>query len=134
MPVAFHDPDAGDRRTIDVGLEGPDFDKHKRQELVEQRGEDLRLAYVALTRAQHQAVVWWVAAWNCRDSALGRLLFAREADGTVPADGARHAERRGGLGALRGAARRGARLHRRRALRRSACRWRGAASGASRPS
>jgi exodeoxyribonuclease V beta subunit len=85
VPVAFHDPEAGDRRTIDVGLEGPDFDRHKRQELVEQRGEDLRLAYVALTRAQHQAVVWWAAAWNCRDSALGRLLFAREADGTVPA-------------------------------------------------
>jgi exodeoxyribonuclease V beta subunit len=84
VPVAFHDPDAGDRRTIDVGLEGPDFDRHKRQELVEQRGEDLRLAYVALTRAQHQAVVWWAAAWNSRDSALGRLLFAREADGTVP--------------------------------------------------
>ena len=37
VPVAFHDPDAGDRRTIDVGLEGPDFDAHKRQELVEQR-------------------------------------------------------------------------------------------------
>ena len=84
VPVAFHDPEAGDRRTIDVGLEGPDFDRHKRQELVEQRGEDLRLAYVALTRAQHQAVVWWAAAWNSRDSALGRLLFAREADGTVP--------------------------------------------------
>jgi exodeoxyribonuclease V beta subunit len=85
VPVAFHDPEAGDRRTIDVGLEGSDFDRHKRQELVEQRGEDLRLAYVALTRAQHQAVVWWAAAWNSRDSALGRLLFAREADGTVPA-------------------------------------------------
>ncbi len=84
VPVAFHDPEAGDRRTIDVGLEGPDFDKHKRQELVEQRGEDLRLAYVALTRAQHQAVVWWAAGWNCRDSALGRLLFARKDDGTVP--------------------------------------------------
>jgi exodeoxyribonuclease V beta subunit len=84
VPVAFHDPEAGDRRTIDVGLEGADFDRHKRQELVEQRGEDLRLAYVALTRAQHQAVVWWAAAWNSRDSALGRLLFARQADGTVP--------------------------------------------------
>jgi exodeoxyribonuclease V beta subunit len=84
VPVAFHDPEAGDRRTIDVGLEGPDFDRHKRQELVEQRGEDLRLAYVALTRAQHQAVMWWAAAWNSRDSALGRLLFARQADGTVP--------------------------------------------------
>jgi exodeoxyribonuclease V beta subunit len=84
VPVAFHDPGAGDRRTIDVGLEGQQFDEHKRQELVEQRGEDLRLAYVALTRAQHQAVVWWAAAWNSRDSALGRLLFARQADGTVP--------------------------------------------------
>ncbi len=85
VPVAFHDPGAGDRRTIDVGLEGPDFDAHKRQELIEQRGEDLRLAYVALTRAQHQAVVWWATAWNSRESALGRLLFARAADGTVPA-------------------------------------------------
>ena len=81
LPVAFHDPDAGDVRTIDVGLEGPDFDRHKQQHLVEQRGEDLRLAYVALTRAQHQAVVWWAGSWNSRDSALGRLLFARDDDG-----------------------------------------------------
>ena len=85
VPVVFHDPEADDRRTIDVGLEGPEFDRHKAQELVEQRGEDLRLAYVALTRAQHQAVVWWATAWNSRDSALGRLLFARQPDGTVPA-------------------------------------------------
>ncbi len=83
LPVAFHDPDAGDVRTIDVGLEGPDFDRHKQQHLVEQRGEDLRLAYVALTRAQHQAVVWWAGSWNNRESALGRLLFARDESGTV---------------------------------------------------
>ena len=25
QPVFFHDPDAGDARTIDVGLDGPDF-------------------------------------------------------------------------------------------------------------
>jgi exodeoxyribonuclease V beta subunit len=87
LPVAYHDPDAGDRRTIDVGLEGPDFDRHKQQHLVEERGEDLRLAYVALTRAKHQAIVWWAPSWNSRDSALGRLLFARAADGTVPAVG-----------------------------------------------
>ena len=74
-------------RTIDVGLEGPDFDRHKEQHLVEERGEDLRLAYVALTRAKHQAVVWWAPSFNSRDSALGRLLFARAADGTVPAVG-----------------------------------------------
>jgi exodeoxyribonuclease V beta subunit len=87
LPVAYHDPDAGDRRTIDVGLEGPQFDRHAEQHLVEERGEDLRLAYVALTRAKHQAVVWWAGSWNSRDSALGRLLFARAADGTVPAVG-----------------------------------------------
>jgi exodeoxyribonuclease V beta subunit len=87
LPVAYHDPDAGDRRTIDVGLEGPDFERHKQQHLVEERGEDLRLAYVALTRAKHQAVVWWAGSYSCRDSALGRLLFERAADGSVPASG-----------------------------------------------
>jgi exodeoxyribonuclease V beta subunit len=87
VPVAYHEPAAGDRRTIDVGLEGPDFDRHKEQHLIEERGEDLRLAYVALTRAKHQAVVWWAPSWNSRDSPLGRLLFARREDGAVPAFG-----------------------------------------------
>jgi exodeoxyribonuclease V beta subunit len=87
VPVTFHDPDAGDERTIDVGLEGPDFQRHKQQHLVEERGEDLRLAYVALTRAQHQAVLWWAGSWSSRNSALGRLLFARAEDGEVAAMG-----------------------------------------------
>jgi exodeoxyribonuclease V beta subunit len=85
LPVAFHDPDAGDARTIDVGLDGPDFERHKQQHLVEQRGEDLRLAYVALTRARHQAVVWWAGSFNSRDSPLGRLLFARDDGAVAPA-------------------------------------------------
>ena len=83
VPVAFHDPDRGDARVVDVGLEGPEYHAHKRQHLIEQRGEDLRLAYVALTRARHQAVVWWAGSSTSRHSALGRLLFARAADGTV---------------------------------------------------
>ena len=86
-PVFFHDPQAGDARTIDVGLDGPDFPRHVQQHLVEQRGEDLRLAYVALTRAKHQAVVWWAGSANSRDSALSRLLFARADDGTVAPKG-----------------------------------------------
>jgi exodeoxyribonuclease V beta subunit len=95
QPVFFHDPDAGDARMIDVSLQGPDYQRHQQQALVEQRGEDLRLAYVALTRAQHQAVVWWAASWDSRNSPLGRLLFARDEKGDVahsggspPADGA----------------------------------------------
>ncbi len=83
VPVAYHDPEAGDLRTVDVGLEGAAFRAHELQHKVEQRGEDLRLAYVALTRAQHQAVVWWAGSRDSRDSALGRLLFARDAEGHV---------------------------------------------------
>ena len=86
-PVVFHDPAAGDRRTIDVGMEGATFKSHKDQALVEQRGEDLRLAYVALTRARHQAVVWWAGTYDSRDSALGRMLFARGEDGAIAATG-----------------------------------------------
>jgi exodeoxyribonuclease V beta subunit len=91
-PVAYHDPDAGDRRTIDVGLQGADFHRHRRQQLVEQRGEDLRLAYVALTRAQHQAVLWWAGSFEAPHSPLGRLLFARGEDGTVAVEGPKSIE------------------------------------------
>ncbi|MEA2282807.1 MAG: exodeoxyribonuclease beta subunit [Solirubrobacteraceae bacterium] len=83
VPVAYHDPSQDDRRVLDVGLDGPGYREHKRLALIEQRGEDLRLAYVALTRARHRAVVWWAGSSTSRHSALGRLVFAREQDGTV---------------------------------------------------
>jgi exodeoxyribonuclease V beta subunit len=88
QPVFFHDPEAGDARTIDVSLAGAAYSRHREQYVVEQRGEDLRLAYVALTRARNQAVVWWAGSWDSRNSPLGRLLFARDADGNVAATGA----------------------------------------------
>jgi exodeoxyribonuclease V beta subunit len=86
-PVAFHDPALGFRHTIDVGLEGRGWSAHARQHRIEQRGEDLRLAYVALTRAKHQAVIWWAPSKDSRNSPLGRLLWGRDAEGNVPADG-----------------------------------------------
>ena len=82
-PVFFHDPAAGDARRLDVSLSGPDYERHRKLFVSEQRGEDLRLAYVALTRARHQAIVWWAGSWDSRDSPLGRLLFARDAEGNV---------------------------------------------------
>ena len=85
-PVTFHDT-AG-VRTIDVGLDGPQWKGHVARHVDEQRGEDLRLAYVALTRAKHQAVVWWAGSFDSRNSALSRLLFARDEDGNVAASGA----------------------------------------------
>ena len=86
-PPVYHDAAAGDRRTIDVGGAGPGFSRHQRQHVVEQRGEDLRLAYVALTRARHQAVMWWAPSWESRNSPLGRLMFFRDEHGNVATDG-----------------------------------------------
>jgi exodeoxyribonuclease V beta subunit len=87
LPVYFHDATAGDARAIDVGLEGREFGDHQQQYRNEERGEDLRLMYVALTRARHHAVVWWVGSYNSRDSPLNRLLFARDDDGNVRPNG-----------------------------------------------
>ena len=86
-PVYFHDASRGDERAIDVGLEGVDYRHHHEQFVVEERGEDLRLLYVALTRAKHQAVIWWASSYFSSESALGRLLFSREADGNIRAAG-----------------------------------------------
>jgi exodeoxyribonuclease V beta subunit len=85
-PVTFHDADGV--RTIDVGLDGPQWNGHVAQHIDEQRGEDLRLAYVALTRAKHQAVVWWAGSFDSRNSPLSRLLFARDDSGNVAPSGA----------------------------------------------
>jgi exodeoxyribonuclease V beta subunit len=87
-PVYFHDSAADNARAIDVGLRGPDRRRHYEQHRIEERGEELRLAYVALTRARHQAVVWWASSWDAKDSPLGRLLFAQDADGNVAVEGA----------------------------------------------
>ncbi len=82
-PVAFHDPAAGYKHTVDVGLEGRTFKRHFDQYVIEQRGEDLRLAYVALTRAKHQAVIWWAGSRDSCHSPLARLLFAKDDDGSI---------------------------------------------------
>ncbi len=74
IPV-FHDPDNNDVLTIDVGGESLGFARRLQLHQLEQRGEDLRLMYVALTRARHQAVLWWAGSSNSGDSPLGRLLF-----------------------------------------------------------
>ena len=87
QPLFFHDPDAHDERTIDVALEGADYARHARQHEIEQRGEDLRLAYVALTRAQNQAVVWWAGTYHSRHSPLSRLLFEKREGGEVASYG-----------------------------------------------
>ncbi len=84
----FHDPTNANKRTIDVGHQGNDFARHQKMEIEEGRGEDLRLLYVALTRARHQAVLWWAGASDSQHSPLARLLFDRDPSGVVPPYGA----------------------------------------------
>jgi exodeoxyribonuclease V beta subunit len=87
VPV-FHDPANANQRTIDVGHDGNAFAQHQKLELEEDRGEDLRLLYVALTRARHQAVLWWASVSDSQHSPLARLLFDRDPAGVVPPYGA----------------------------------------------
>jgi exodeoxyribonuclease V beta subunit len=82
VPV-FHDPENAHERTIDVGCPGPELVAHRKLEEIESQGEALRLLYVALTRAQHQAVIWWAGSRDTKNSPLSRLMFARGADGEV---------------------------------------------------
>jgi exodeoxyribonuclease V beta subunit len=88
-PLVFHDADRGHARTLDVGVSQSlaSYGVHLETARCEQRGEDLRLLYVALSRARHQAVVWWVRAYESEHSPLGRILLFRDAAGQVPPSG-----------------------------------------------
>jgi exodeoxyribonuclease V beta subunit len=68
-------------RILDVGgrRDGPDFAAHQAQADREDAGEELRLFYVAVTRAQCRVVLWWAPATSTADSPLHRLLFGRTA-------------------------------------------------------
>jgi exodeoxyribonuclease V beta subunit len=94
--VVFHDEDRAHARTLDVGVSEPlaSYRAHLQMARREQRGEDLRLLYVALSRARHQAVIWWVRAYESEHSSLGRVLMFRDPAGEVPPSG-RYAPRDG---------------------------------------
>ena len=64
-------------RMLDVGTPGQN-DPVAVQSRAEDAAEELRLTYVALTRAQSQLVVWWGPTWNAPNSGLTRLMLGRE--------------------------------------------------------
>ncbi|MFI6865383.1 UvrD-helicase domain-containing protein [Nocardia sp. NPDC050406] len=90
--LLFHDDQ--DRRVLDVG--GPDAPGHAARKMRadgEAAGEELRLLYVALTRAGAQVVAWWAPSYNTATGPLHRMLLGRRAGEaevadkvTVPAD------------------------------------------------
>jgi len=74
----FHDPRG--RRVRDVGGDrGPQWADSVAAHRREEAGEDLRLLYVALTRAQARLTVWWAGATTTAGSPLHRLLFTDDA-------------------------------------------------------
>ena len=83
-PVVYHDPERGFSRMLDVGTtdEGKRFADHRHLEIDERRAEDLRLLYVAITRAQHRLILWWVRVKNSEQSPLYRVLAGRRPDGS----------------------------------------------------
>ncbi len=76
--VLFHGGE--DKHLIwDVG--SPDRERHKEETQSEKLAEDVRLVYVAVTRAKHLCVVPWGRTKTMDKTALAWLLHQREQDG-----------------------------------------------------
>jgi exodeoxyribonuclease V beta subunit len=70
--LRFHDPERGDRLTLDIGV--PADPGHLAIAKREALGEGLRLLYVALTRARHRCVVVWGRFKEAETSPLAYIL------------------------------------------------------------
>ncbi|MEU2102450.1 UvrD-helicase domain-containing protein [Nocardia sp. NPDC019255] len=90
--LLFHAEDGA--RVLDVGgPDAPGYAERKARGEAEEAGEELRLLYVALTRAMCQVVAWWAPAITTAASPLHRMVFGRSDRGAavaaraaVPAD------------------------------------------------
>ncbi len=61
--VTCHD----ENRALVIDLGSPDFARHKEQALAEELAEELRLAYVALTRATYRCYAFWAEVKGNKD-------------------------------------------------------------------
>jgi exodeoxyribonuclease V beta subunit len=76
------------RRVVDVGGKlGPHYRQRLADHTAEEAGEELRLFYVAATRAQSRVVTWWAPTkYNTATSPLHRLLFGRNPNHPEPVE------------------------------------------------
>jgi exodeoxyribonuclease V beta subunit len=84
-PAAFHDPEAGDAPSADLGSERAA--EHARLAQEEAAAEEVRLLYVAVTRARHLVkLVWWPQKDGHRGTAdrLLRAYAVHLPDGVAP--------------------------------------------------
>ncbi|GAA5053221.1 UvrD-helicase domain-containing protein [Nocardia callitridis] len=90
--LLFHDESGA--RVLDVGgQEATGYAERRSRSEAEEAGEELRLLYVALTRAMCQVVAWWAPTAGTASGPLHRMIFGRPDRGstvppraTVPAD------------------------------------------------
>jgi len=79
--------DSSGARVRDIGGDrGPGYAARRAMHDAEEAGEELRLLYVALTRAQSQVVAWWAPAKQAAGSPLHRLLMGRTPGEPSPAE------------------------------------------------
>lgn len=71
--LVFHDPEAGDRLTLDLG--GRQRDRSARLARTETLAEDLRLLYVAVTRAVERCYLAWGRINQSERSAMAYLFY-----------------------------------------------------------
>jgi exodeoxyribonuclease V beta subunit len=83
FPVIMHD---ADQRIVDIGTTASEGRGARlRRHRSETAGEDLRLFYVAVTRASSRVVLWWAPTRNTPGSPLHRVLFgAPDLAGMLP--------------------------------------------------
>ena len=74
--ILFHDESGA--RCLDIGgRQQPGRCRIQELGRLEEAGNDIRLTYVALTRAQSQVVAWWAPSWDEVNGGLSRLLRGR---------------------------------------------------------
>ncbi|MFC1523968.1 exodeoxyribonuclease V subunit beta [Thermodesulfobacteriota bacterium] len=79
-PVLFHSPKEDGRLVLDMG--SPEFEANRDLALIEELAENIRIFYVALTRAQARCYLVWGGIRSCELSAPG-YLFHQRGQGTV---------------------------------------------------
>ncbi len=80
--------DTASKRVIDVAAHvkwGSDEEAQRRRQMAEREalGANLRLFYVAVTRARHHTALWWLPVAKAGSTSLGRVLFARDGDSAI---------------------------------------------------
>ena len=78
-PIVYHDPEDDSQTVLDFrGKNDPERSRKRYLKAREALAEEVRLAYVAITRAQYKCIIHWAPAKQSAHSPLGFLLLSPE--------------------------------------------------------